>query len=63
MTVSTAVFSNIYQSKILSYYNYKTYKPLKRTIIIIIIIIIMKSYTKYKKQMSNNQHTEMGLSS
>jgi len=29
----------------------------------IIIIIIMKSYTKYKKQTSNNQHTEMGLSS
>ena len=28
-----------------------------------IIIIIMKSYTKYKKQFSNNQHTEMGLSS
>ena len=29
---------------------------------IIIIIIIMKSYTKYKKQTSNNQYTETGLS-
>ena len=39
-------------------YEYVSYIPAERC-----IIIIMKSYTKYKKQTSNNQHTEMGLSS